>query len=173
MAKQEPRVIKRYANRKLYDTVERQFTTLTELAKLVEGGTRVVVSDHDTGEDRTDEVLAQALGRRMRGAPGASGASDLLAGLLRTSGSVAQELAQGLTGAEAEPAPEPKKTKKSGKKSSGKSGKSAAKKDPKDDDLTEAERQEEEIRELRSQVSELTQAVNLLLQEKLAERGED
>ena len=113
MAKQEPRVIKRYANRKLYDTVERQFTTLTDLARLVEGGTRVVVSDHDTGEDRTDEVLAQALGRRMRSTPGAG---DLLAGLLRTSGSVAQELTQGLTG-EPEPAPKAKPTaKKPGKK---------------------------------------------------------
>ncbi len=168
MAKQEPRVIKRYANRKLYDTVERQFTTLTELARLVEGGTRVVVSDHDTGADRTDEVLAQALGRRMRTAPGTTGAGDLLAGLLRTSGSVAQDLAQGLTGEPSTPEP-PKKSKKPGSAKGKKSG--AKKSGPAD--LTKSERQEEEIRELRSQVSELTQAVNLLLQEKLAERESD
>ncbi|CDO20109.1 polyhydroxyalkanoate synthesis repressor PhaR [Mycolicibacterium mageritense DSM 44476 = CIP 104973] len=63
-------VIKRYANRKLYDTVRRRFTTLDELAQLLESGVRVVVRDHNTGADRTDEVLAQVVSRQVKNIPG-------------------------------------------------------------------------------------------------------
>lgn len=56
-----PRVVKRYANRKLYDTVERRFTSLAAIRRLVRDGADVVVRDHDTGADRTEEVLTQSL----------------------------------------------------------------------------------------------------------------
>lgn len=57
------RLIKRYANRKLYDTVERRFTSIGDIRELVREGVDVVVRDHSTGEDRTAETLGQALGR--------------------------------------------------------------------------------------------------------------
>jgi PHB/PHA accumulation regulator DNA-binding domain len=59
-----PRLIKRYANRKLYDTVERLFTSLSRIRVLVRDGVDVVVLDHSTGQDRTAETLSQALSHR-------------------------------------------------------------------------------------------------------------
>lgn len=67
-----PRLIKRYANRKLYDTGERRFTSLGAIRTLVRKGVEVVVVDHATGEDRTAETLGQTLGQR-RGKSGAKG----------------------------------------------------------------------------------------------------
>jgi hypothetical protein len=67
-----PRLIKRYANRKLYDTGERRFTSLGAIRTLVRKGVEVVVVDHATGEDRTAETLGQTLGQR-RGTSGAKG----------------------------------------------------------------------------------------------------
>lgn len=74
------RLIKRYANRKLYDTVERRFTSIGDIRDLVRGGGHVVVRDHSTGEDRTVEMLGQVLGRE----PGGSGlALNMLEELIR------------------------------------------------------------------------------------------
>lgn len=56
-----PRVIRRYSNRKLYDTTEHRFTSLAAILELVGSGVDVVVHDHDTGIDRTEVVLSQAL----------------------------------------------------------------------------------------------------------------
>ena len=164
MPKNEKRVIKRYANRKLYDTEIGRFTTLDELAKLVEAGRKIVVVDHDSGDDRTDEVLAQVLGRRMRSAPGGT---DLLAGLLRGPARIAMELADELVPQEAAKAPQNAAKPTKAAKVSAKSDKP---KKAKANKPSKAERQEAELNELRNQVSELTQAVTLLLQEKVAER---
>jgi hypothetical protein len=61
-----PRVIKRYANRKLYDTTADGFTSLARIRTLVRDGLEVVVLDHGTGADRTVEVLSRTLSRRGR-----------------------------------------------------------------------------------------------------------
>lgn len=166
----DPRVIKRYANRKLYDTDLRQFTTLDDLSGLLDRGIRFVVRDHDSGDDRTDEVLAQVLGRRVRGG---GGGTDLLAGLLRAPGQIAQQLVDEATGSNraAAPAEKPKKTgdgKKSGtkKKAGTKSGSKPGAKKAKSGDA-EIERQQQEIAELRSQISELTAAVSMLVQDRI------
>lgn len=62
-----PRLIKRYANRKLYDTVQGGFTSLTRIRTMVRDGIEVVVLDHSTGADRTVETLSRTLSHR-RGA---------------------------------------------------------------------------------------------------------
>ncbi len=165
----DPRVIKRYANRKLYDTDLRQFTTLDDLSGLLDKGIRFVVRDHDSGDDRTDEVLAQVLGRRVRGG---GGGTDLLAGLLRAPGQIAQQLVDEATGstraatAPAAPAEKPKKADGQKKKSGAKKKAGAAKK-AKSAETDEIERQQQEIAELRSQISELTAAVSLLVQDRI------
>jgi len=65
VARQEPavaaRVIRRYGNRKLYDTRTRRYVTLDDLAALVAGGEEVQVLDQKTGEDLTSITLAQVL----------------------------------------------------------------------------------------------------------------
>jgi polyhydroxyalkanoate synthesis repressor PhaR len=55
------RVIKRYANRKLYDAKARRYVTLDGVAALVARGDEIEVRDQATGEDLTNLVLAQAL----------------------------------------------------------------------------------------------------------------
>jgi polyhydroxyalkanoate synthesis repressor PhaR len=62
------RLIKRYANRKLYDLAERRYVTLDELQSLVARGVDVAVEDQRTGEDVTSLTLAQILleGQRQR-----------------------------------------------------------------------------------------------------------
>jgi len=63
----EQRTIRRYANRKLYDTAESRYVTLQDVEALVRRGVEVRVVDNRTGEDVTQAALAQILcdaGRR-------------------------------------------------------------------------------------------------------------
>ncbi len=57
----ESKVIKRYANRKLYDTVESRYVTLEEIAEMVKAGTEVRIVDNRTKEDLTSVTLAQII----------------------------------------------------------------------------------------------------------------
>lgn len=56
-----PRSIRRYGNRKLYDSAARRYVTLDGVARLVADGQEVVVVDQKTGEDLTSLTLAQVL----------------------------------------------------------------------------------------------------------------
>jgi len=58
---QKVRVIKRYANRKLYDTEDSRDVTLDEIAALVKAQEEVRILDNRTGEDLTEVTLAQIL----------------------------------------------------------------------------------------------------------------
>jgi polyhydroxyalkanoate synthesis repressor PhaR len=57
----EPKIIKRYTNRKLYDTVESRYVTLDEIAEMVKAGTEVRIVDNRTKEDLTSVTLAQII----------------------------------------------------------------------------------------------------------------
>ena len=62
MAKsEEPVTIKKYANRRLYNTGTSTYVTLEDLAALVKSGEDFVVYDAKTGEDITRSVLAQII----------------------------------------------------------------------------------------------------------------
>ena len=62
MAKsQEPIVIKKYANRRLYNTGTSTYVTLEDLAGMVKNGEDFVVYDAKTGEDITRSVLTQII----------------------------------------------------------------------------------------------------------------
>src|SRR5512133_2581008 len=54
-------VIKRYANRKLYDTDSKRYVTLEDLAEFIRQGEDVRVVDHVTGEDLTSVTLLQVV----------------------------------------------------------------------------------------------------------------
>lgn len=60
------RVIKRYSNRKLYDTEDKRYVTLEEVAALVRGGADVKVLDNETEEDLTTVTLSQILLEKER-----------------------------------------------------------------------------------------------------------
>jgi polyhydroxyalkanoate synthesis repressor PhaR len=79
------RRIKRYSNRKLYDTEASEYVSLGDIAELVRGGETVKVVDNATEEDLTAQTLTQIIleegkdGRHLI-------PSDLLHQLLRRSG---------------------------------------------------------------------------------------
>jgi polyhydroxyalkanoate synthesis repressor PhaR len=55
------RLLKRYANRKLYDPAARRYVTLEDVERAVAEGGEVSVVDQETGEDITSVVLAQVI----------------------------------------------------------------------------------------------------------------
>jgi polyhydroxyalkanoate synthesis repressor PhaR len=57
----EPRIVKRYSNRKLYDTVKSRYVTLEEVAQLIKGGLEVKILDNRTKDDLTAVTLAQII----------------------------------------------------------------------------------------------------------------
>jgi polyhydroxyalkanoate synthesis repressor PhaR len=54
-------VIKRYSNRKLYDTQESRYVTLEEIEEMIRGGKEISVVDAGSGEDLTSVTLAQII----------------------------------------------------------------------------------------------------------------
>lgn len=61
-------VIKRYSNRKLYDTQESRYVTLEEIEEMIRTGREVQVVDASSGEDLTSVTLTQIIleGERSR-----------------------------------------------------------------------------------------------------------
>lgn len=57
----EVKIIKRYQNRKLYDTHESTYVTLDEIAKMIKGGEDLRVIDNKTKNDITAATLTQLL----------------------------------------------------------------------------------------------------------------
>ena len=60
-APQSAVVIKKYANRRLYNTSTSTYVTLDDLSVMVKGGTDFLVYDAKTGEDITRSVLTQII----------------------------------------------------------------------------------------------------------------
>lgn len=54
-------LIKRYANRKLYDSESRRYVTLNEVSSMIRQGVEVQVIDHATHEDITSLILTQII----------------------------------------------------------------------------------------------------------------
>lgn len=63
MADQHPpgRIIKRYANRKLYDTEHSRYVTLDQISEMIRNGDDVKIVDNKTKEDLTTVTLAQII----------------------------------------------------------------------------------------------------------------
>jgi len=57
----EPRIIKRYANRKLYDTEHSRYVTLDQISEMIRNGDDVKIVDNKTKEDLTTVTLAQII----------------------------------------------------------------------------------------------------------------
>ena len=55
------RIIKRYSNRKLYDTEDKRYITLEQIQQLVKDGQDIKVVENQTGEDLTTVTLSQLL----------------------------------------------------------------------------------------------------------------
>jgi polyhydroxyalkanoate synthesis repressor PhaR len=89
----EPKVIKRYTNRKLYDTVESRYVTLDEIAEMIKGGAEVKIIDNRTKDDLTSVTLAQIIFEEEKKTSKMS--LETLRDLIRHGGEVAQRLVEG------------------------------------------------------------------------------
>lgn len=85
----DPRIIKKYPNRRLYDTVESRYITLADVRRLVTDGTNFVVIDKKTSEDITRSILLQVIAEQEHaGEPLMS--QDFLSQVIRSYGSAMQ-----------------------------------------------------------------------------------
>ena len=57
----EARIIKRYANRKLYDTQHSRYVTLDQISEMIRAGDDVKIVDNKSKEDLTSVTLAQII----------------------------------------------------------------------------------------------------------------
>jgi polyhydroxyalkanoate synthesis repressor PhaR len=87
----EPRVIKKYPNRRLYDTAESRYITLADVRKLVTDKVDFVVIDKKTQEDITRSILLQVIAEQEHtGDPMMS--QDFLAQVIRAYGGSMQNM---------------------------------------------------------------------------------
>ncbi|MBI2608681.1 MAG: polyhydroxyalkanoate synthesis regulator DNA-binding domain-containing protein [Deltaproteobacteria bacterium] len=56
-----PKIIKRYSNRKLYDTSQSSYITLDDIAQFVQEGEDITVIDNQSGKDITSQTLTQII----------------------------------------------------------------------------------------------------------------
>jgi polyhydroxyalkanoate synthesis repressor PhaR len=85
------RVIKKYANRRLYDSTASRHVTLDDLRKMIVSGDKVKVIDDKSGEDLTRAVLLQVIAEQEQfGTPVLS--LELLESIIRFYGNPVQEM---------------------------------------------------------------------------------
>jgi polyhydroxyalkanoate synthesis repressor PhaR len=87
----EPRTIKKYPNKRLYDTVENRYITLADIRKLVIKRIDFIVIDKKRQEDITHSVLFQVIAEQERGERPLM-SRDLLSQIIRSYGGVNQEM---------------------------------------------------------------------------------
>jgi polyhydroxyalkanoate synthesis repressor PhaR len=85
------RLIKKYANRRLYDSTESRHVTLEDIRKMIVSGAKVKVIDDKSGEDLTRAVLLQVIAEQDQyGTPVLS--TELLEAVIRFYGNPVQEM---------------------------------------------------------------------------------
>ncbi len=89
-------VIKRYPNRKLYDTAAKQYVSLEGVADMIRRGEPVQVLDHATGEDLTTLILTQIIVEQEKRGTGFL-PLDVLTGLVEAGGNTLATLRQRLS----------------------------------------------------------------------------
>lgn len=87
----EARLIRKYANRRLYDSTASRHVTLADLRELVAAGERIKVLDDKSGDDLTRAVLLQIIADQEQfGAPTLS--TELLEMIIRFSSNPMQAM---------------------------------------------------------------------------------
>src|ERR1700756_4265072 len=87
-----PIVIKKYENRRLYDTTNSRYINQDEVAQMLKNGYEVQVVDAATGEDLTRLVLTQIIVEQAK-APGSAFPLDVLRQMVAATGRASQEAA--------------------------------------------------------------------------------
>jgi polyhydroxyalkanoate synthesis repressor PhaR len=87
----QERLIRKYANRRLYDTTASRHVTLEDLRQVIVAGERIKVVDEKSGEDLTRSVLLQIIAEQEQFGMPVLG-SDLLEMIIRFYGSPMQAM---------------------------------------------------------------------------------
>ena len=58
--------IKKYVNRKMYDTTDKQYVSLSDVAELIKSGEEVSIIDNKTGEDLTAAIVSRLIGQEKK-----------------------------------------------------------------------------------------------------------
>ena len=90
----EPRVIKKYPNRRLYDTVESRYITLTDVLRLVMDRIEFVVVDKKNNADITRSILLQVISEQEQPTEQIL-TQDFMIQLIRAHGGQLQDLVGG------------------------------------------------------------------------------
>jgi polyhydroxyalkanoate synthesis repressor PhaR len=116
------RIIKRYSNRKLYDTRDSRYVTLQQIGEMVRAGEEVQIIDNKTKEDKTEVTLALILSEDLKAQPRSVPLTALRDLIQERGGKLLSQLREGTLGRfiapgapgdapaeakEAEPVPEP------------------------------------------------------------------
>lgn len=86
----KPVIIKKYENRRLYNSTDSRYVNLDEVAEMVRNGQDVRVLDAATGEDLTRLILTQIIAEHAKG-PDSAFPLDMLRQMVVASGQVTQE----------------------------------------------------------------------------------
>ncbi len=85
----DPRVIKKYPNRRLYDTVESRYIALADIRRLVVGRIEFLVIDKKTQADITRSILLQVIAEQEHGTQPVM-SREFLSHVIRSYGTPAQ-----------------------------------------------------------------------------------
>lgn len=95
------KVIKRYSNRKLYDTTHSKYVTLDEISEMVKDGEDLQIIDNKTGADLTSVTLTQIIYEDQKKLSDASPSSMLplnaLRGIIQSGNAIFQKLGTPVT----------------------------------------------------------------------------
>jgi polyhydroxyalkanoate synthesis repressor PhaR len=86
----DPRVIRKYPNRRLYDTVESRYVTLADIRRLVVERIDFVVLDRKTQQDITRSILLQVIAEQEGGGESLM-SRDFLSQVIRSYGNGLQD----------------------------------------------------------------------------------
>lgn len=88
-------IIKRYPNRKLYDTNTKRYVTLNEITAMIQDGEDVRVIDYESGDDLTTLTLTQIILEQEKQSAGFL-PRNLLTNLIRTGGDTVEQVVRSL-----------------------------------------------------------------------------
>jgi polyhydroxyalkanoate synthesis repressor PhaR len=58
--------IKKYVNRKMYDTTDKKYVSMDQVARLIKSGEEVSIVDNKTGEDLTAAIVSRLIGQEKK-----------------------------------------------------------------------------------------------------------
>ena len=82
----EPRIIKRYKNRRLYDPVTKEQITLAQVRDLVKSGVEFRIKENHTGRDLTLMIMTQVLSDEIKEWNNREDATEVLKALIKRGG---------------------------------------------------------------------------------------